>query len=200
MVMGEPGAPNELRFNEPVSHYLHGRRYLRGVDTPWGRERTSSLDPVSTPWELYQAAKGTVTGKKSAFDYDTTTLGDFVAPGLNIAKEWMYGEKPGFWSHAEQTGRALVPNAALLWDLYHPAAKASYPGDATAPGRMLRELGIVPIPVNDTRQRKRTRKRSRSRGGGGGGSDGYGGGDFGGGGYGGSDYGGGGYGGGGGYP
>lgn len=170
MAMGEPGAPQELRFNEPVSHYLHGRRYLRGVDTPWGRLRTSSLDPVSTPWELLIAAKGSIEGKKSPFDYDTDTLWDKVAPGPATAVEWLRGE-----GSVDKTLSRLLPAKGVAEDMISPKASPSYPGDATRRGRLLRELGVVPIPVNDNPPKKKRKGRRKSGemdfGGGGGGMD-----------------------------
>src|SRR5205085_2513565 len=51
---GEPGAPKRLQVNKPLDQYFTKGlpSYLQGVDTPWGVERTQSLSPVNTPWDI----------------------------------------------------------------------------------------------------------------------------------------------------
>jgi len=139
--MGEPGAPDELHFNQPVTHYFHGSGYLQGIDTPWGRLRTSSLSPVSTPWDLAQAAVQTVKGKQP-FDFQHETAFDFAEPGLATGVRIAQGEGLG-------SVKRLVPSYTLARDLISPHTKASFPGDKTRTGRILRETGVVPIPVTD---------------------------------------------------
>lgn len=161
IAMGEPDAPQELRLNEPVTHYFHGRRYLRGIDTPWGRERVSSLDPVSTPWEMAVAAKGSIQGRKSPFDYETDTLWSKVAPGPATLAGWLQGDED-----PTSTMHRLLPAEGLVEDMVSPPAEGdtgSYPGDTSRLGRLVREGGIFPIPVNDKAGKP---KRHGRRGGG----------------------------------
>ena len=160
-LLGEPGAPDELRFNEPVSHYFKGKRWLRGIDTPWGRERTGSLNPVSTPWELSLAIGGSIKGKDNPYDRKDTVF-DYANPiGSTLLRASM-GDLGGAASTAER----LVPNYALARDLINPPEEGdtgSYPGDVTRLGRLRREVGILPIPVEDEPPKKRRSSSAKGR-------------------------------------
>jgi hypothetical protein len=142
IALGEPGSPQELRFNDPISHYFHGDKYLKGIDTRWGRLRTSSLNPVSTPWDIALAIVGSIQGKSSPFDYRTTAF-DEVNPFLKAVISSAQGD--GVLKNLE----SLIPDYKFVRGLIDPKASKSYPDDSTWQGRLERELGIIPIRVND---------------------------------------------------
>jgi uncharacterized membrane protein YgcG len=183
---GEPGAPKELQFNQPITEYLHGDKYLIGFDTRWGRLRVSSLSPISTPEELGRDILGSVTGKKSPFDYDTPTAFDVVQPALALGTRFVRGElhltTAGGWEKGVL--KPLVPNYGLIKDLVtRDGHSPHYPDDDTWWKRLEREVGIAPIRVVDDipKKRKSTRRQGTKEapafgGGGGGGSFGGGGG------------------------
>lgn len=141
--MGEPGAPDSLHFNQPLTHYFHGKKYLSGIDTRWGRLRTSSLNPVSTPFDLAKAIIGSIQGRKSPFDRNTPTVFDEVAPVIKAVVQSAQGDGVLF------ALEALVPDYRFVRGLIDPKASASYPDDGTWQGRLRREFGIIPIKVND---------------------------------------------------
>lgn len=155
IAMGEPGAPKGLQFNKPVDQYFHGKGYKQGIDTPYGRFRTNSLSPVSTPIDLAQSVAGTIRGKQGPFDFNTPTIFDsanpFAGALINIAQG----------GGIKRNLQRLVPGEKFIEQEIHPKASSTYPGDATRRGRLLRELGVVPIPINDA-----PTKASRSSGGG----------------------------------
>lgn len=156
IAMGEPGAPDELRFNEPVTHYMSGRRWLRGFDTPWGRLRTSSLNPVSTPWEIALALGASAKGIEP-FDYETDVAFDYANPILAAAVAFLEGEGPPGMAVLKR----LVPNYSFIEGMLDPRAHKNYPEDATRWGRLKREIGILPIEVIDDPPKK-SRRRSGS--------------------------------------
>lgn len=143
VALGEPGAPNELQFNQPITHYLHGTKYLQGIDTRWGRVRTSSLDPVGTPWQLGATVVGSIEGKTGPFDYTTPTVFDEAQPLVKA----VYGVASG--QGVKKSLLPLVPNYGLVHGLIWPQASKHYPDDSTRVGRLKREVGILPIHVND---------------------------------------------------
>jgi len=107
--MGEPGAPNELQLNQPITHYLHGSKYLIGFDSRWGRLRVASLDPVSTPWQLATAAAGSIKGKTSPFDrHDRPVLGPW---DVMAAEDSTAGgrRKPPAAPGISASGRRILP-------------------------------------------------------------------------------------------
>jgi hypothetical protein len=149
---GHPLSPEELRFNEPFWEYMDGRRFLQGIETPWGRWRTTSVSPIHTPWEILQAAYGSARGKKSPWDYDTETAFDMAAPGLATLVQFAQGGL-GDMATGEAWGRVakrLVPNYSLAEGLVAPEQRSpSYPEDATRWGRFKREVGVIPIEITD---------------------------------------------------
>lgn len=157
IAMGEPGAPDGLQFNKPVDEYFTGEGYKRGIDTPAGRIRTSSLSPVSTPWELAQAAVGTARGKEGPFDFNTPTIWDSVQPLAGAVVGGLQGQG---WGRA---GKRLIPGEQFVEQMISPRESANYPEDRTRLGRLKREFGVVPIRVNDEAPSK-GRKRGSSRG------------------------------------
>jgi hypothetical protein len=138
---GEPGAPDELHFNQPLSNYFVGSGYLQGINTPWGRLRTNSLSPVSTPIDAASALKTTITGKKP-FDFQHSTVFDYVNPAASQSIAWMQGKGPAAFQR-------LAPSATLIQREISPKATSSFPEDATRLGRLKREFGVVPIQVTD---------------------------------------------------
>lgn len=140
---GEPGAPPSLSFNNPLTSYIKGKDYLRGIETPFGRERVNSLDPVSTPWQLGSSVAGSISGKKSPFDYSTPTVWDEAQPLVKAGYGVLSGEG------VSKSLKPLVPNVGFVEGMIHPKPSSYYPGDATRVGRLEREVGIIPIPVDD---------------------------------------------------
>jgi hypothetical protein len=151
IAMGEPGAPNELQFNDPAWTYFHGSKYLQGIDTPWGRERTASLNPISTPWELALAGLGSARGKTGPFDHNTPTAFDFANPGASVAVDWLKGE-----GKVDATAKRLLPGGSFVKDMISPPTDPpTYPEDVTRLGRLKREVGIIPIDLVDEVQSDR---------------------------------------------
>lgn len=151
IALGEPGAPDH--FNKSIDQYFTGSSYRRGIQTPAGRIRTSSLNPVSTPWDLANSAVDTVRGKGSAYDFTKNTAFDYVQPFARAATQ--YAQGGGF----KKSFEPLVPNVKLGLDLLHPKASPTYPEDATRLGRLKREVGVLPVKVNDNGSGKSSRKR-----------------------------------------
>lgn len=178
-LMGEPGAPKELQFNQPITHYLHGSKYLIGFDTRWGRLRIASLDPISTPIDLAKEAYGSVRGKKSPFDFNTPTAFDSAAPLVAVGTKIAQGDAGNLlsFSGVEKTFvKPLVPDYSLIKDLVTGVASSPhYPDDNTWWRRLEREVGVAPIRVVDNPPRKAKARKPSSGGsifgGGGGGSD-----------------------------
>jgi hypothetical protein len=146
ILMGEPGAPDELQFNNRIDTYFTGRDYLWGIDTPWGRERTASLNPIGTPFELAAGVRGSVEGREGPFDFETPVAFDVANPFGATAIEWLQGE-----GDLARTGKRLLPGSyGLGRDLIAPPTDPrTYPEDVTRIGRLKREIGIIPIEVND---------------------------------------------------
>ncbi len=158
IALGEPGAPEELQFNDRIDKYFSGHDYLRGIDTPWGkghhllgvpvpagRLRTSSLNPVSTPYELGLSVQGSVRGSEGPFDFETPTAFDWANPGIAEGFSWAKGE-----GDLAKSAKRLLPNYSLVKDLVSPPTDPPrYPEDVTRVGRLKREIGILPIEVSD---------------------------------------------------
>jgi hypothetical protein len=141
---GEPGAPPGLQFNRPINEYFTGgANYLRGIDIGGKRLRTGSLNPVSTPWELAQSVRGSIQGKKSPFDYTTPTMFDYTQPLAAAIIQAAMGDNVG------KSFERLIPNEQLIRALISPHASKRYPDDVSRVARLLRELGIVPVRVED---------------------------------------------------
>ena len=157
ILMGEPGAPDELRYNEPITHYFEGRRWLRGIETPWGRVRTTSLNPVSLPWEMMFALGGTIQGKKNPFDIDTPVLFDYANPLLATLIAFLDGQES-----AVDAIKRLGPNVGFIEAMISPEAHKSYPEDVTRWGRIQREFGVIPIDITDEASGGKRRRRSTS--------------------------------------
>lgn len=140
---GEPGAPDQFTLNKPVDEYFTGTGYRRGIQTPYGRIRTNSLSPVSTPVDLALAAQGTVRGKQGPFDFNTPTIWDFVQPGIGSLVGGLQG---GDWGRAL---KRLFPGEQFVEQMIRPRQSPTFPEDVTRVGRLKRELGVVPIQVTD---------------------------------------------------
>jgi hypothetical protein len=177
LAAGEPGAPDHL--NRPIDEYFTGTDYRQGIETPWGRIRTASLSPVSTPWEMGQALVNTIRGAGGPFS-NVTTAFDFAQPLVAAAIEQLQGQGGSPTKRLEQLGRSLVPSGGFLYDIARPNAKATFPEDRTRLGRLKREVGVVPITVHDP-EKTATGGRGSGRGSGGRGGSGRGGGRSGGG-------------------
>jgi hypothetical protein len=143
IAMGEPGAPHGLQFNKPVNQYIHGKGYKQGIDTPFGRVRTNSISPVSTPWDLGQSAVGTVRGKQGPFDFNTPTIFDEAQPLAASIIAAAQGEG------IKKSLRRLAPGESFIEQEIHPKASKNYPEDRTRWGRLKREIGVIPIQVDD---------------------------------------------------
>ena len=154
IAMGEPGAPAALHFNHPLTDYLKGSGYTQGIQTPWGRLRTTSISPVSTPVGLAQEAIQTAEGKTDPFNYKQQTLFDEANPLLAAAVNFAQG------AGATKSFEALAPNYKLVEGLIHPKASPTYPGDKTRLGRLERELGVIPVPVRDNPGKAQTLVRT----------------------------------------
>lgn len=146
IALGEPGAPEELQFNNRVDTYFSGSDYLQGIDTPWGRERTASLLPVTTPFELGAGVVGSIEGTEGPFDFETPTVFDVANPAIATGVEWAKGE-----GELGRTAKRLLPGTyGLGKDLIAPPTNPPiYPEDVTRLGRLKREIGILPIEVID---------------------------------------------------
>jgi hypothetical protein len=154
IAMGEPGAPEELRFNKPVDEYFTGGAPLWtwGIQLSNGRVlRMGSLSPVGTPWEIGQAAVRTAQGETgigqdTAFDY-ASPFGAAIVRGAQ-------GEG------LERSLLPLAPNVRFIEGMISPEESKWYPEDATRWGRLKRELGVIPIEANSHEQ-ARYRKAER---------------------------------------
>lgn len=144
---GEPGAPDELTFNKPVDEYFTGSGYKRGIQIGDKRLRTGSLSPVSTPWEIAGAVADTARGKSGPFD-PTQTIFDYASPALGVGVQIAQGE--GVLKSLER----LVPSEKFVRGEISPKESPVYPEDASRLGRLKREIGVVPIKVNDTKKKK----------------------------------------------
>jgi hypothetical protein len=154
VAMGEPGAPERLKLNPPIDSFFEGKGYLQGIKTPWGRERTGSLSPVNTPWELGGALVQTARGKEPFGQEDTAF--DYANPLGAATVRFAQGEGVG-------SLKRLAPNVSLAEDLISPEASPHYPEDASRLGRLERELGIVPIDVRRTEDEFSPVQRARQR-------------------------------------
>lgn len=147
MAMGEPGAPDELRFNRPLPTYFSGSRWTEGINTPWGRERTGSISPVSTPWEIGRAIAG--VGDEAAWDYTNPLVASAVAL-LRSQVEYPGGAYKAPRSEvARRLLKRLFPGVTFVHDVIQPPEDPYWPGDVTRLGRIERELGVIPIEAPD---------------------------------------------------
>jgi uncharacterized membrane protein YgcG len=157
MAMGEPGAPDRLRFNKPIDEYFTGSGFKRGIDTPWGRWRTGSMSPVSTPWEAAGAVVQTARGKSNPFDFNQRTVFDYVQPAIGVGIDFAKG---GGVKSLER----LAPDYTFVRDLIHPDQHdRNYPEDATRFGRLKREIGVVPIAVTDSSKKSSAARRGSGK-------------------------------------
>jgi hypothetical protein len=147
LAMGDPGAPKELRF-KPLWTHLHGEKWLEGINTPWGRLRTGSISPVSTPLDVLRAVAH--IGDASMWDEAqpwVKTAFDFLS-GTIASKQGSY--KDTYWGIAKHDIPRLAPGAYQFpRDLISPPKNPYYPEDVTRLGRLKRELGVIPIRTPD---------------------------------------------------
>lgn len=156
IALGEPGAPPALQFNKPVDEYFKGTSYREGIQIGGKRLRTGSLSPVNTPWELGGAVVQTARGKAPNDFVDNTAIDyaqPLVAAGVGIA------EGKGL----KKSLLRLAPNYGLEQGLVHPEASPTYPQDATRLGRLEREIGVIPIEVNDPKAKATAASREAKR-------------------------------------
>jgi hypothetical protein len=150
ILMGEPGAPEELQFNNRIDTYFTGRDYLWGIDTPWGRERAASLNPISTPFELAAGVRGSIEGREGPVDFETPVMFDVANPIAAVGAEFTQGLLGGGPGLRRSAKRLLPGSYGLGKDLISPPTDPpTYPEDVTRLGRLKREVGILPIEVND---------------------------------------------------
>lgn len=150
IALGEPGGPKGIQFNKPINEYIHGSGYKQGIDTPFGRVRTNSLSPISTPEDIAQSVVGTIRGKQGPFDFNTPTVFDSAQPLAASIIGMAQGEgiKRGL--------KRLAPGEQFVEAMIHPKESANYPEDRTRLGRLKREIGVIPIQVNDVPAAKAT--------------------------------------------
>lgn len=160
IAMGEPGAPEQLRFNRSIDEYFveDALPYLEGIDTPWGRERTNSLSPVSTPWENLQAIRG--KSPDSALGVaNPLGLGLALTAGRVVKMPDGSFRKVGLEEAAETNLlQRLSPNYGLARDLSHPGESKVY-DEKTPLDRIKREVGILPVRVNREHELELTQAR-----------------------------------------
>lgn len=145
--------------------------YIKGFETAGGKVmRTTSLSPVSTPWEvatsLAQQSPNTVAGYGNPF-----------AKGIyNVANRSVDGSKgpyrTDFQTSLQRNTERLVPNIDFVRDMVNPPVDdpGLYPEDVTRIGRLKRELGVFPIEINRDTGGGSTSKTKSLRGRSGGGS------------------------------
>lgn len=122
--------------------------YLEGIGGDKGKVmRTTSLSPVSTPWEILAAATGS----------SPRTVGSYANPLItgayntfNQQKQGPFGAYPaeGYRDAGEASLARLAPNYDFIRDLVSPPQDdPRYPGDKSRLGRIARESGVVPIEI-----------------------------------------------------
>lgn len=146
---GEPGAPKRLQVNKPINEYFAKGlpSYLQGIPTGGGKVlRTSSLSPVSTPWDVAMSAAGR----------NANTIGDYTNPLAatlwNIAHRTVDSPtgpyRADYKTAVVRNLERLAPSKKLVSDLISPPkASRVYPGDASRIERLKREIGVIPIKV-----------------------------------------------------
>lgn len=126
IAMGEPGAPDYLKFNKPLDKYfVKGvAPWLQGIKVPGGKVlRTGSISPVNTPWEIAQAGVQTLRGKQSPLDFSHETAFDYAAPLLSTGVSALSG---GGVKSLERP-----PGEKFVRQMISPKASKYYPDDAT---------------------------------------------------------------------
>jgi hypothetical protein len=147
---GEPGM-GENAPNKPITDYMAKGlpHYLSGFDTGDGKLlRTTSLNPVSTPWELAMTASGqspqTVAGYQNPFfGAIYNTANKTVDSSRGPYRVGSYKEA------AAKNAERLVPNVDYVRDTISPPDDPGiYAEDSSRWGRTKRELGVLPIKVD----------------------------------------------------
>jgi hypothetical protein len=146
---GEPYADRlGLPQNRPITDYMAKGLpyYLEGFDTPWGVQRTTSLSPVSTPWEMFGAATG--SSPRAAASY----ANPLATTAYNIAAKQVGGSfgtyrTDTYREAARRNAERLFPNYDFARDLINPSGEGRYPEDASRLGRIKRELGVFPLEI-----------------------------------------------------
>lgn len=157
LALGDPAdnVPDDLWFEEPFWEYINGEGYLQGIDTRWGRLRTSSLNPAGMPEEVALSVYGSLKGGQSPYSFEEASAWDKAAPILSTAQTIASGQGRSanlpFTSTDIPTigelGR-VMPQVDLIYDLIAGAKPSpSYPGEDTRWERLARELGVIPIQV-----------------------------------------------------
>jgi hypothetical protein len=124
---------------------------LEGIK--WGDKtlRTQSLNPVTTPWDIVA----------SALALNAETAAQFANPVavalwriVNREVGYQGGTyKTDYWDSFSKNAERLIPNFTFAKDMLHPSGDGRYPDDATRLGRLLREVGIVPLHIASDAQR-----------------------------------------------
>lgn len=146
---GEPGAPEQLKVNKPFNEYLADDlpHFIEGIDLPGGKTmRTTSVSPVSTPWEIANALAG--RSPETALGY-ANPLAKAVSniAGRRVETSAGTAYRTGYGEAAKRNLERIVPNVPFVRGLISPKASDTYPEDATRAGRLKREIGVVPIEV-----------------------------------------------------
>jgi len=160
VAMGSPGAPEKYRPIPPVKELFAQDlpSWTEGIkaDIPLvggkGKVlRTTSINPVSTPWEILQAGVETARGNR---DFAAETAFDYANPLGAAAVRFSQGE-------GVESFKRLAPNIGFAEGLIHPKASKYYPEDKTRLGRFYRELGVVPIKIRRSREQFTPVQRAR---------------------------------------
>lgn len=145
VLAGEPYADRlGLPQNDPIWEHMKTVGFNQGIDL--GNDmmlRTTSLNPVSTPWEILNSLIND-TDKVNAAGYANPLI-----PAIyNIAKGASpYGRHVGYAESVKQNLQRVAPNWSFIEGMISPKEGGTYPGDKTRLGRLYRELGILPIKV-----------------------------------------------------
>jgi hypothetical protein len=163
-VAGAPGAPERVqsKIHDTLPNVATGmppwlagaleagNTTINGVKYPKVFP-TRQISPVSTPWEVFQAARARP---------GANTFADFLNPGLAsafhvLSKQSPYGrDLPSYVDAAKQTGQRLLPQAGLVQDLISPPKGGLYPGDSSRLGRLERASRVWPIAIDPVEAEK----------------------------------------------
>ena len=146
---GEPYADRlGLPQNPPITEAFAGNIpwYLEGIGGEEGKVlRTTSLSPVSTPWEIAGAVGA--QSPRTAASY----ANPLAAALYNIAGRQAptpYGTySTDFETSLLRNLERLAPNVTFGRQLVSPSGEGLYPEDATRLGRLKREAGVIPIEI-----------------------------------------------------
>jgi hypothetical protein len=146
---GEPGM-GENAPNKPITDYMAKGlpHYLSGFDTGDGKLlRTTSLNPVSTPWEL--ATTAAQQSPQTVAGYQNPFFGAVYNTANRTVDSSRGPYRTDFQTAAQKNAERLVPNVDYLKDMISPPDEPGiYAEDSSRWGRTKRELGVLPIKVD----------------------------------------------------